>query len=90
VRVYEERMGFGLEFSWVNPNPIFLLLSWTYLSTIDSCDTLPKMRSIMPTLKNKLDDNTFFRQVYTFAFKFGLMEQQKSLRTTDYCIASTS
>ncbi|KAL7750927.1 Scaffold-type E3 ligase [Sorochytrium milnesiophthora] len=53
---------------WVN--------GWTKLE----CDTLDKMRAILPTLRKRLEtDEELFKDVYQYAFVFGREEGQKSL-----------
>ncbi|CAG8556866.1 10966_t:CDS:10 [Ambispora gerdemannii] len=48
---------------------------WTKLK----CDTIEKMRAAIPRLRQSLKEETTFKEVYQFTFKFGLSENQKSL-----------
>ncbi|CAJ0833159.1 7895_t:CDS:10 [Entrophospora sp. SA101] len=43
------------------------------------CDTLLKMRAAIPSLRQTLNDDSKFKEIYQFTFKFGLGENQKSL-----------
>ncbi|CAJ0838268.1 17555_t:CDS:10 [Entrophospora sp. SA101] len=43
------------------------------------CDTLLKMRAAIPSLRQTLNDDLKFKEIYQFTFKFGLGENQKSL-----------
>ncbi|KAF8937737.1 hypothetical protein BGZ58_002228 [Dissophora ornata] len=48
---------------------------WTQLR----CDTLEKMKGSIETMRNELKDDASFKEIYHFAFTFGLGENQKSL-----------
>ncbi|CAG8579560.1 5_t:CDS:10, partial [Acaulospora colombiana] len=48
---------------------------WTKLR----CDSIEKMRAALPRLRQSLKEETTFKEVYQFTFKFGLSENQKSL-----------
>ncbi|KAG0352650.1 hypothetical protein BGZ54_002648 [Gamsiella multidivaricata] len=48
---------------------------WTKLG----CDTIEKMKDSIPKLRQELKDDAAFREIYHFAFTFGLSENQKSL-----------
>ncbi|KAG0227474.1 DCN1-like protein 2 [Actinomortierella wolfii] len=48
---------------------------WTQLK----CDTIEKMRASIATMRQELKDDATFKQIYQFAFTFGLGENQKSL-----------
>ncbi|KAK9766037.1 Scaffold-type E3 ligase, variant 2 [Basidiobolus ranarum] len=43
------------------------------------CDDLEKMKKIIPKLREELNDEEKFKQVYQFTFKFSRSENQKSL-----------
>ncbi|CAJ0837531.1 11766_t:CDS:10, partial [Entrophospora sp. SA101] len=43
------------------------------------CDTLLKMRAAIPGLRQTLNDDLKFKEIYQFTFKFGLGENKKSL-----------
>ncbi|CAJ0880362.1 2382_t:CDS:10, partial [Entrophospora sp. SA101] len=43
------------------------------------CDTLLKMRAAIPSLRQTLNDDSKFKEIYQFTFKFGLGENKKSL-----------
>jgi DCN1-like protein 1/2 len=46
---------------------------------VDSCDTVEKMKAIVPTLREELSDAESFKNVYEFTFLFSREENQKSL-----------
>ncbi|KAK9765849.1 Scaffold-type E3 ligase [Basidiobolus ranarum] len=43
------------------------------------CDSLEKMKGVIPKLRAELDDENKFREIYQFTFKFSRSENQKSL-----------
>jgi len=42
-------------------------------------DTIEKQRAILPQIRTELDDPKRFKEIYSFTFKFGLSDNQKSL-----------
>ncbi|KAF9177950.1 DCN1-like protein 2 [Haplosporangium sp. Z 767] len=48
---------------------------WTKLR----CDTIEKMKNSIETMRKELSDDATFKEIYHFAFSFGLSENQKSL-----------
>ncbi|KND01302.1 uncharacterized protein SPPG_03111 [Spizellomyces punctatus DAOM BR117] len=48
---------------------------WTNLG----CDTIEKMREVIPSLREELKDPSKFRDVYNYTFSFARAENQKSL-----------
>ncbi|TPX63594.1 hypothetical protein SpCBS45565_g06493 [Spizellomyces sp. 'palustris'] len=48
---------------------------WTNLG----CDTIEKMREVIPSLREELKDPSKFRDVYNYTFNFARAENQKSL-----------
>ncbi|KAI9096885.1 Cullin binding-domain-containing protein [Phlyctochytrium arcticum] len=51
------------------------LAGWTKLC----CDSIEKMRAVLPSLREELDDPAKFKDIYHFTFQFARSEGQKGL-----------
>ena len=52
-------------------------------NVITRCDTIEKMKGSIERMRKELEDDATFKEIYQFAFTFGLGENQKSLRKND-------